>query len=397
MKTGIRPPHPRSLKARRAAAKMAVTAGNGHSFMSGEKLENLELRELVAELQQMRDALRESEERNRGIVETAVNAIITINERGIIQSANTATERIFGYARSELIGQPVSMLMPSPYHEQHDEYIQRYQRTGERKIIGIGRETVARRKDGSIFPVDLSVGEVKLDSGRVFTGIIRDISERKQLEQKILDISEETQQRIGQDIHDDLCQQLAAIGCLAQAALNRVKQVAPAETGSIEEIVKLLVQANSRAREMSHGLAPVVLESEGLMSALNELATGTATIFHVNCRFVCDSPVLVRDNRAATQLYRIAQEAVSNAVRHSHAVHIVVTLDEIDGKVYLRIHDNGIGIHDHSPGRGTGLGLLTMTHRARMLGGTLTVGPGSFGGTLVECIVPSPDTVNHDA
>lgn len=377
-------PARRGLNSRRVAANVGTA-------MSEETLENLQLRELVGELQKVRDALSESEERNRGIVETAVNAIITIDEGGTIQSANTATERIFGYTKEQMIGQPVTMLMPSPYREQHGEYIQRYLRTGERKIIGIGRETVARRKDGSIFPVDLSVGEVKFASGRAFTGIIRDISERKKLEQKILDISEETQQRIGQDIHDDLCQQLAAIGCLAQAALKRVKAVAAEEAESIEEVVRLISQANARAREMSHGLAPVVLESEGLMSALAELASGTAKIFHVNCRFVCESPVLVRDNRAATQLYRIAQEAVSNAVRHSHAVHIVITLDEAGGKISLRVHDNGIGIHDHSPGRGTGLGLLTMTHRARMLGGTLTVGPGSFGGTLVECVVPSPD------
>jgi PAS domain S-box-containing protein len=363
-----------------------------------ETPETSRLRELLAELQQARDALRESEERNRGIVETAVNAIITISERGIIESANSSTERMFGYTQEELVGQNISMLMPNPYRDQHDEYLDRYRRTGERKIIGIGRETIAQRKDGSVFPVDLSVGEVRLESGRVFTGIVRDISERKQLEQKILDISEEEQQRIGQDIHDDLCQQLAAIGCLAQVALQRVRVRCGEEAAAIEEIVQLLSQANARAREMSRGLIPVVLESEGLMSALNELASGTEKIFRVTCRFVCEVPVLVRDNRAATQLYRIAQEAVGNGIKHSHADHIEISLSTEGAKVILRIHDNGIGIPDHSPGRGTGLGMLTMAHRARMLGGQLTVGPDRFGGTLVECAVPLPDAVtsqNH--
>jgi PAS domain S-box-containing protein len=355
--------------------------------------ENQRLRELVAELQKARDALRESEDRNRGILETAVNAIITINERGVIESANSATERMFGYTQSELVGQNVSLLMPSPYREQHDSYVERYQRTGERKIIGIGRETIARRKDGSVFPVDLSVGEVRLARGRAFTGIIRDISERKMLEQKILDISEEEQQRIGQDIHDDLCQQLAAIGCLAQVALQRVRQRSGEEAAAIEEIVQLLSQAGARARQMSRGLIPVVLESEGLMSALNELAAGTEKIFHASCSFACGEPVLVRDNRAATQLYRIAQEAVGNAIKHSHADHIEISLSSRAGRIVLLIHDNGIGIPDHSPGRGTGLGLLTMAHRARMLGGQITIGPGRFGGTLVECDVPLPDAV----
>ena len=139
---------------------------------------------------------------------------------------------------------------------------------------------------------------------------------------------------------------------------------------------------------MSRGLVPVVLESEGLMSALSELASGTEKIFRVSCRFWCEEPVLVRDNKVATQLYRIAQEAIGNAIKHSHADRIEITLLAQNAKFILRIRDNGIGIPDHSPGRGTGLGLLTMTHRARMLGGQLNVGPDEFGGTQVECIVP---------
>lgn len=358
--------------------------------MSGAPVEHEDLHALLAQLQRARDALRESEERNRGIVETAVNAIITINERGIIESANSATERMFGWTRAELIGKNVSVLMPGPYREKHDSYIQRYLRTGERKIIGIGRETIAMRKDGSVFPVDLSVGEVQLAHGRVFTGIIRDITERKDLEQKILELSEEEQRRIGQDIHDDLCQQLAAVGCLAQVVLQKLRHEGSSHEVQLSEVVHLVSQANARAREMSRGLVPVVLESEGLMSALGELAGGTEKIFRVSCRFWCDRPVLVRDNKTAVQIYRIAQEAVGNAIKHSHADRIEIQLSAADGHLVLRIRDNGIGIPDHSPGRGTGLGLLTMTRRARMLGGRLKIGPDELGGTEVICTVPIP-------
>ncbi|HSJ03290.1 MAG TPA: PAS domain S-box protein, partial [Verrucomicrobium sp.] len=250
----------------------------------------------LRELDQIRQALLFSEERNRAIVETAVNAIITINERGIIESVNSATVRMFGYERQELVGKNVSMLMPSPYQEQHDGYLGNYLRTGERKIIGIGRETLARRKDGSIFPMDLSVGEVKLPQGRIFAGIIRDISDRKELEQQILGISEEAQHRIGQDLHDDLCQQLAAIGCLAKVVLQRLQARDLDEAKSMTEIVSLITQANVRAREMSRGLVPVVLDSEGLMAALQELTVSTDRIFRVSCRFHCDPPVHVSEN-----------------------------------------------------------------------------------------------------
>ena len=343
----------------------------------------------VTPLKNVRQALLASEERNRSVLETAVNAIVTISERGIMESVNSATERMFGYSSEEMIGKNVSLLMPSPYREQHDSYLERYKQTGERKIIGIGRETLARRKDGGVFPVDLSVGEVWLPSGRVFTGIIRDISDRKRLEQEMLQISEQEQQRIGQDIHDDLCQQLAAISCLVQAAQQRVKKTNAHDAESLAEVVKLVSHANTRAREMSRGLVPVVLESGGLMAALGELAASTQKVFRNSSRFECEPPVYVDENMISVQLYRIAQEAVGNAVKHSRASLIEISLARTEQGYKLIVSDNGVGIPDHSPLKGTGMGLLTMTHRAKMLGGRLSVITHKKNGTVVMCEVPA--------
>lgn len=345
----------------------------------------------VSELQEVRVALLASEERSRGVLETAVNAIITINEQCLIETVNPATERIFGYSPSELIGCNVTILMPSPYRERHDEYVARYIKTGVKKIIGVGREAIGQRKDGSLFPIDLSVGEVILPGGRrVFTGIIRDLSERKELEQKILSISEEEQHRIGQDIHDDLCQQLAAIGCLAKVAHQHLARTGNPEAENLSEIVRLISSANTRAREMSRGLMPVMLDAAGLMDALDELASSTERVFRVPCRFRCDRPVKISDNNVATQLYRIAQEAVANAIKHSKADRIGINLSMRDKSIVLSVRDNGVGIPDHSPRKGTGMGLLTMAHRARMMGGTLGVDQDESGGTVVRCQVPVP-------
>ena len=132
-----------------------------------------------------KDALRESQGRIEAILETAVDAIVTIDERGIVQSANPAVARLFGYAPSELVGRNVSMLMPSPHREQHDEYLARYLRTGEARVIGIGRELEALRRDGSSFPIELSLSEVNSGDHRRFTGVIRDITARKQAEQAL--------------------------------------------------------------------------------------------------------------------------------------------------------------------------------------------------------------------
>lgn len=133
---------------------------------------------------QAESALKEGAERLRAILNTAVDAVVTIDRRGIIDSANPATERMFGYSREELIGRNVNMLMPSPYREEHDGFIAQYLETGEAKIIGIGREVEGRRKDGTVFPIDLAVSEIA--SFGLFTGIIRDITERKAEHERLL-------------------------------------------------------------------------------------------------------------------------------------------------------------------------------------------------------------------
>jgi two-component system sensor kinase FixL len=155
--------------------------------------ESSALRRQVVRLQEPSDAetgrlgesLREDAARFQAILDTTVDGMITINEEGIVQSFNRAAERIFGYAASEVIGRNVSMLMPSPYRENHDGYVKNYLRTGVAKIIGIGREAEGRRKDGSTFPLYLAVSEVRVGERRLFTGILRDISELKQAIEEI--------------------------------------------------------------------------------------------------------------------------------------------------------------------------------------------------------------------
>ena len=131
------------------------------------------------------NAFSRSEARLRSIINTAVDAIFTINEEGIIDMINLAAEKMFGYSADELIGQNVSMLMPEPHSSQHTEFVRRYVQTGEAKIIGIGREAKARRKDGTTFPIDIAVSELRFNEERIFTGIIRDITVRKRAEQRL--------------------------------------------------------------------------------------------------------------------------------------------------------------------------------------------------------------------
>lgn len=140
----------------------------------------------ITERKNLEQSLRDSENRYRAIFETVVDAIIIIDERGTITSANLAAERLFGYRVSEMIGHNVNILMPSPYHEHHDQYLENYSRTGVKKIIGIGRDVVALRKDGSTFPIRLGVSEMRIGDERMYTGQVHDITERKLAEEAIL-------------------------------------------------------------------------------------------------------------------------------------------------------------------------------------------------------------------
>ncbi len=149
----------------------------------------------------------------RAIVNTLVEGIITIDDRGMVESINSAAEKIFGYTAAEVLGLNVKLLMPEPYKREHDGYIGNYLEIGKQRTIRIGREVAGRRKDGSTFPVDLAVSELQASGRRMFTRVVRDITERRRMEREILEAGADEQRRIGQDLHDGLCQHLAGWGC----------------------------------------------------------------------------------------------------------------------------------------------------------------------------------------
>jgi PAS domain S-box-containing protein len=332
-------------------------------------------------------AVRDGEERLRAILETAVEGIITINERGLIESFNRASENIFGYTAAEVIGKNVNVLMATPHREQHDAYLRNYRETGHAKIIGIGRETFARKKDGTLFPMDLSVSEVKLSDRRVFTGFIRDITERKRLEKENLEISEREQRRIGQDLHDGLCQHLAGIEMLSQVLAKKLAPRHKNGSARATEIAKAVRESISQTRLLARGLSPVTLEAEGLMSALAELALNTEKMFRVRCEFGCPEVVKFDDHAAATHLFRIAQEAVSNAIKHGQAKKISIQLGDGAEHLRLSVSDNGTGFPE-KVSHGKGMGLRIMQSRIGMVGGTLMIERNRGGGVSVICTAP---------
>jgi signal transduction histidine kinase len=208
----------------------------------------------------------------------------------------------------------------------------------------------------------------------------------QQLEREIISISEREQQRIGRDLHDGLCQYLAAIG-LSAAMLNKdLERESSSRAEKAGEIANLLQDAAKRTRDLAQGLSPVDRDEGGLESALDQLASITSKLSGISCSFICVGPVQIRDNARAVHLFRIAQEALSNATKHGHAKAVVIALEDCDGALSLRVSDDGVGF-DPARSERTGMGLNTMRYRARMLAGTLDIQPNSPAGTVLTCTI----------
>ncbi len=331
--------------------------------------------------------LRESEARLRAIFDTAVEGIIMIDEGGLIDAVNPAAERMFGWTAAQLAGKNIKTLMPEPYRGQHDGYLSHYKTTGQRRVIGIGREVFGQRRDGTVFPIDLSVGEFSAGGRRLYAGIVRDITARRRLQAEVLRVSESEQQRIGRDLHDDLCQQLAGIEFLSQTLAQRLTKARRTEAAAADEIARLIREATEHTRDLSHGMSPVGLEPDGLMSALEELAVRTRRHFQVGVEFRCPGPVLVENSEISTHLYRIAQEAVSNALKHGKADRIEIGLIGTGNHIHLCVRDNGRGFPVRPKRKHSGMGLSIMQYRAGVIGGSLVVGNEPAGGVTIGCSV----------
>ncbi len=225
------------------------------------------------------------------------------------------------------------------------------------------------------------------------------LEERRQLEHDIVAVSEHEQQRIGQDLHDGLCQQLAAIGCaqhLLAEDLQAQNNAASRDALLIEESIH---QAVTQARDLARGIFPVHVDRSGLSVALTELAQMTSKLTGVSIAVTHEADENVTDPDVAMHLYRIAQEAVANAVRHGKAKQVTISLDRDGHILHLRIDDNGCGIQPLSSGRKEGMGLRTMRYRAQGMGAILHIEPRPGGGTTVSCrlnVSQSSTSKHHD-
>jgi PAS domain S-box-containing protein len=247
------------------------------------------------------------------------------------------------------------------------------------------------RPDGGVRWIRDRAFPIRDSAGKIIriVGVAEDVTDHRQLEREILEISDREQARIGQDLHDGLCQQLVSLGFDSNFLEQRLTDHSLPEVSTAEKMGRMIDDAITEARSLARGLFPVQLEVQGLGVALQQLAANISARTPIECRLDCPQPVLVSDNTVATHLYRIAQEAVNNAVKHSRATSISLELKNNNNRIELKISDDGTGLTPSSPSTG-GMGLHIMHYRARAINGTLTVEPGAEKGTVIFCSAPQP-------
>lgn len=372
------------------------------------KRRNEELEKAVVERTRV---LQEKQEHLQAIWNSAFDAIITIDQVGLIVTANRASENIFGYTSAELLGQNVNILMAKPFWYEHREGLAQVHASGQKGVLDCPRELTARRRDGAAFPIDLSVTQIEKTGCYVW--VIRDISERKRMQRHLLDIASEEQRRIGRELHDGTGQELTGLSLASSALIEMlnsateltvdgklVMQLQESDFLRIRKTLtmvnKKLIDANRSVHELCQGIMPVRPDTGSLQTSLEELALSTHMPPTIHCRFECPWPVVISDNATATHLFRIAQEAVNNALKHSQASEIVISLKQGGKEIILEVFDNGIGIDETyrriaEAKEGHGMGMRTMRYRAGIIGGSLQIERRKAGGTLVKCVAMQLD------
>ena len=352
-------------------------------------------------------SLKESKERQEAILNSAADAILTVDDEGIVTSLNPAAVGLFGFSSEEVLGQSVLLLLNSGDNDPSDlPSILHLSKSTSR--VGNHHQHAAIRKDGSRFDAELTVSRINHLS--LFIVVARDVSQRNELQTRILEIASDEQRRIGQELHDGTQQELTGLSLIAgtidefladmiceksEDGQTILLQLSDFErlSSNASKLVSGLKEANQHVQSLSHGIMPVQIDAEGLRAALAELSDATNVENKVTCHFVYRGSLAIESNTVATHLYRIAQEAINNALCHGLADEIRVSLLAGEERLKLTINDNGIGLDvskAKSVGkRENGLGLHIMEYRANAIGGVLSVKPAKKTGTSVRCTIPN--------
>ena len=325
----------------------------------------------------------------RAVFEAAPDGILVVDHRGIIRSANPMAGRLFAYDHAELVGQNVDVLVPDVARKAHADLRARYLAAPRARPMGAGLDLTGRRKDGAEFPAEISLSPWESAEGMRIIVTVRDVTQRQRLRDfsaGALRASEDERRRIARELHDDTAQHLASL--LMWVRLIEPKVESEEARGKLRELRNEIAACAEGVRRIARGLRPPELEDAGIVAALRAHARSIRDGAGMDVRIDADAAVdSARGSDARLVLYRIVQEAVSNALRHAGTDTVRIELRVEEGKVIGLIRDEGRGFHKENRA-GAGLGLLGMQERASMVGGRLSIESQKDKGTLVRVELP---------
>ncbi|MDX1532266.1 MAG: PAS domain S-box protein, partial [Rhodothermales bacterium] len=338
--------------------------------------------ELEAHVEDRTRELRDSEARFRTLFENSPVGIFLTDPEGDVLEVNRAFARLLGYAREDVIGRPLAFFVHPGDTAGLTDALQRLttdggDRTAEVRFVHRG---------GSVVHTAAALSTLHGAAGQPqhVVGSALDVTDRKRLETELLEVTEQERRRLGQDLHDGLGQQLTGAAFLAQVLQQKLEAAERNEATDAALLRDLLNEVLADVRDAARLLSPVAVEADGLVDALKELCRRTSETYGVECRVEAEDDVQVMDNRVATHLFRIVQEAVNNALKHADPSEIAMRLwHDDDGGLHVAIHDDGAGISEEAIRSMPGLGLRTMQYRAEAIGARFAV-RATDPGTTVE-------------
>jgi PAS domain S-box-containing protein len=330
------------------------------------------------------DELRETQAR---MLETLREAVAMVQPDGIIRLANASFDRLFGFATGGAIGTSLVHHVATD-DSASDESFDRLMHEAAAQPVATRVERECTRCDGEPFIASIAAAAIHLADGAHWLVTFTDVTERKEMEREILEIANREQLRFGSDLHDGLGQDLTGIALMLRGVVAQLRKEDSRVQADIEEVIALVNGAIDSTRSMARGLSPVGADRGGLIAGLQSMATRGIDRYGVRTTLTTrlHEPLELNDARA-THLYRIAQEALTNAVRHGRVSEVAIDLATGDGQLTLTILDNGRGLEPKLAARG-GMGLKLMRYRAQMVAGELTIANRPEGGLMVRCVCP---------
>ena len=351
------------------------------------------------------EALAVSEALVAGTIESALDAIITLDDKQQIVVFNPAAEAIFGYTRLEMLGASLDILLPESARGKHFKKVRAFGRgaMSSRRMSG-GRVVTARRRDGSEFPIEASISHVVTSHGQQYTIVLRDISERVKIEaalaraqEELHDIAklasiarEQERRRIARDLHDDLAQTLWALKIELEFAKNKVDETPEQRITRFARLEKVIDGAIEAARHIATDLRPHVLDNFGLAMALESLVEEHSRLTGVTPQLSVGPLTFAKDDPCATAVFRLVQESLTNIAKHAEASAVEVSVHEDAEGLAVTIHDNGNGFRTTDRRKSTSFGLAGMRERVHLMRGTMSVDSTLGKGTSIHIRVPPP-------